>query len=191
MPFLPFVDSGQTLGLSPEQLSQYFQQFSADGFPSGMVNCGVMSDCAAVYQLSNAQLLALAATPVQILAPPQVTGLPSYLVPPNGFLYVPTTLTLQNKFGGTVFTIGNANNILQLEYTGQATSMLSILATGILDQNTNKLGTNLSAATGPIVAPATGVNLGLEVKLTGTTPALTLGTGTAILTVLFNIYALL
>lgn len=190
--FLPNT-SVFSLGISPEILNQFWQQLALDGFPSGLANCGIPSDLAVTIQLTNAQLLALQTTAVQLVAPLTVSGLPSYLVPPNGFLFVPTTLTLQNKVASTpvAFTLGNADNKLQVEYTGQTTNMLSINAAGILDQTVNKVGTNLAAATGPIVAFTAGQNLGLELKLTGTTPALTVGTGTAILTLLYNLYPLL
>jgi len=182
-----------TLGTSPEVLNPFWQQFTFDGFPSGLVNMGVASDCAVIFPLTNAQLLALNSTAVQIVSAPFFgSSIPSYQVPPNGFLLVPTAITLQDKVASTpvAFTLGNADNKIQIEYTGQAVNLLSINAAGILDQTVNKVGTNLAPVTGAITALTAGANLGLEIKLTGTAPALTLGTGTAILTVLYNIYAL-
>lgn len=179
-----------TLGLSPETLNQYWQQFYLSGFPNGSVNMGIASDCGVVYPLTVAQLLALQTTAVQLVAPPTFAGLPSYLVPPGGFLYVPTTMTMEYKFGGTAYTIGNANNAFQIEYTAQSTSLLSMLATGLVDQAASKVATNVIPATGTIISNTLAANLGLELKLTGTTPALTLGNGLVWLSMLYNIYAL-
>ena len=186
--YLPFVD-GLTLGTSPEALSQYFQQFTATGVNSGLNLMGVMSDCAVILPITSAQLLALQSTAIPLVAAPTVTGLPSYTVPPGGYLYVPQTMTLQYKYGGTAYTIGNADNRFQIEYTGQSVNLLSALATGLVNQ-TADTNTSSDLATGPFVPTASSKNLGLEVKLAGTTPALTLGNGTVVLTLLYNIYAL-
>jgi hypothetical protein len=187
--YLPFVE-GFTLGISPEQLNPYFQQFTADGFPAGVNNSGVMSDCAVIMPLTSAQLLALNSTAVQLVAPPTVAGIPSYLIPPTGYLYVPTTMTLQYKYGGTAYTIGGTTPVFQIEYTGKTTSLLSQTPTGLVDQTADTfVTTNLTA--GPIISAANSKNLGLEVKLGGTTPSLTLGNGTVTLTLLYNIYLLL
>lgn len=178
-----------TLGISPETTNQNFAQFDFSGFPNGINNMGLASDCAVTYLLTSAQLLALQTTAVQLVAPPVTSGLGN-LVPPGGFLYVPSALTAQYKFGGTAYTIGNANNAFQIEYTGQATALLSLLATGLVDQAVGKVATNVESATGAIISATAAANLGLEVKLTGTTPALTLGNGTLYLNLLYNVIAL-
>jgi hypothetical protein len=152
---------------------------------------GVATDCAVVYQLTPAQLLALNTTAVQLVAPPQVTGLPSYLVPPGGFIYVPTTLTCEYKFGGTAYTIGGTTPTFQIEYTGKAVSLISMLLTGLVDQAVSTQATNFAAATGPIASLANSANLGLEVKLGGTTPLLTLGNGNVFISMVYNIYVML
>lgn len=188
-PPLPFQN--QTLGVSPEVLGPFWDQYQFSESPNGTALMGIASDCAVVFPLTNAQLLALQTTAVQLVAPPIIAGLPSYLVPPRGFLYVPTQLTLEYIYGGVAFTLGNADNRLQIEYTGQAVNMLSMLATGLLTLTANAVATNVSAGVGPITSLATSANLGLEVKLQGTTPALTLGTGTVNLHLIYNTYALL
>ena len=189
-PYQPYVE-GFTLGTSPEVLNPYWQQFTADGFPAGINNCGVLSDLAVIMPLTSAQLLALQTTAVQLVAPPPLTsGSPSYLIPPSGFVYIPTYMTMQYKFGGTAYTIGNADNKFQIEYTGQSTLLLSLNATGLVDQGVGKVASNNVAATGPVLTVSTAANLGLELKLTGTTPALTLGNGTCFLTLLYNAYIL-
>lgn len=186
-PPLPFQNN--TLGLSPEVLGPYWDQFQFSESVNGTALMGIASDCAVVYQLTTAQLLALQTTAVPIVSAPVTTGLGNQ-VPPNGYLYVPTTINLAYKYGGTAFTIGNADNKLQVEYTGKSVSLISMLATGLVDQTANTQATNFAAATGPIATLANSVNLGLEVKLTGTTPALTLGNGTVLLSLIYNVYAL-
>ena len=187
--YLPFVE-GNTLGVSPEIFSPYFQQFSGQGFMSGANIAGVMSDTAVIYQLTSAQLLALNSTAVQLVAPPITVGLPTYLVPPRGFLYVPTTLTLEYIYGTTAYTIGGTSPVIQIEYTGQATSLLNISPTGLVDQTANRVA-SVTMSTIAAGALSTVANVGLEVKLGGTTPTLTLGNGTVNLYLLYNIYAML
>jgi hypothetical protein len=189
--YYPFVN-GATLGVSPEQLNQYFQQFTADGFPEGMMNCGVMSDMAVVLTVTSAQLLALQNTAVQLVAPPIIasSGALTYLVPPRGYIFIPTTLTMEYVYGGTAYTIAGTTPFLTVEYTGQTTALLQISPTGLVDQVVNRIAT--VATTSQAAASLTvNANLGLELKLTGTTPSLTLGNGTVTVTLLYNILALL
>ena len=185
MPPLPFQN--QTLGVSPESLMQFWEQFQFSNVNNGSALMGIASDCAVVLTLTTAQLLALNATAVQLVAPPVTTGLGN-LVPPAGYLFVPTTLTAQYDFEGTAFTIANADNAFQIEYTGKATSLLSMLVTGLVDQAADTQATNFAAAAGPKISLANSANLGLEVKLIGTTPALTLGNGNVTLNMLYNVY---
>jgi len=187
--YLPFVE-GISLGLSPEVTNQYFQQFTADSSPTGSNIGGVMSDCAVIYQLTSAQLLALNSTAVQLVAPPTVAGIPSYMYPPAGYLYIPTTLTLKYVYGTTAYTIAGTSPVIQIEYTGQTTSLLNISPTGLVDQTANKIAT-VALQSNASTTLSTIANLGLEVKLGGTTPSLTLGNGTVTLTLLYNIILLL
>lgn len=185
--FLPYQNL--SLGISVETQNQWWEQFQFSTITNGASNMGVPSDCAVVYQFTSAQLLALNTTAVQIVAPPITTGLGN-LIPPGGYIYVPTTMTCQYKFGGTAYTIGGTTPVIQVEYTGQATALISMTPTGLLDQAVGKVATNVVATTGPILTTTAGANLGLEVKLGGTTPTLTLGNGTMNLFLLYNVYAL-
>lgn len=185
--FLPYQNN--SLGVSQETFVQFWQQFGLD-ISDGTVIGTVASDMSVSYALTNAQLLALNATAVQLVAPPITTGLGN-LIPPNGYLYVPTSLTVEYRFLTAGFTLGNADNRLQIEYTGQAVNMLSMLATGLLTLGSNAVATNAIGAVGPITTLATSANLGLEVKLAGTTPGLTVGAGSAVIHMLYNIYALI
>ncbi len=185
--FLPYQNL--SLGLSPESLNQFWQQFQLDA-SDGFVIGTVASDLSVTTVLTNAQLLALQTTAIQLVAPPVTTGLGN-LVPPNGFLYVPTTLTLEYRFLTAGFTLGNADNRFQIEYTGQAVNLLSMLATGLVTLGSSAVATNVAPTPGPITSFATSANLGLEVKLAGTTPALTVGAGSVVLNMLYNLYALL
>jgi hypothetical protein len=185
--FLPYQNN--SLGLSPESYNQFWQQFALDG-SDGIVIGTVASDLSVSTILTSAQLLVLQTTAVQLVAPPTTTG-QGNLIPPNGYLYVPTTLTLEYRFGGTAYTIGGTAPAFQIEYTGKTTNLLSMLATGLVDQAANTQATNVVASTGPIISLANSANLGLEVKLAGTTPTLTLGNGTVVLNLLYNLYAML
>jgi len=187
MPGLPFQNL--SLGLSPESMAQWWEQFQFSVQNNGMAQMGMATDCAVVYQLTTAQLLGLQTTAVQLVAPPVITGLGN-LIPPAGYLYYPTMMTGQYKFGGTAYTIGNADNAFQIEYTGKATSLLTMLATGLVNQGASTVATNDAIQTGPIIALTNCANLGLEVKLVGTTPALTLGNGSLYLNLVYNVIAL-
>jgi hypothetical protein len=175
--------------ITPESSNQFWQQFGFTGAPNGIVNMGIPSDLAVSYLLTTAQLLALQTTPVQLIAAPNVTA-QGNLTPPAGYLIVPTTMTAQYDFEGTAFTLGNADNAFQLEYTGKAVSLLSMLVAGLVDQAADTIATNVEPSPGAKISLANSANLGVEVKLVGTTPALTLGNGNVTLNILYNIIAL-
>ena len=178
-----------TLGISPETTNQMFEQFDLSGYPNG-INCmGLPSDMAVTYLLTSAQLLAIGTTAVQLVAPPTTTLLGN-LIPPGGYLYVPSTLTMEYKFGGTAYTVGGTTPSFQVEYTGQSVALISMLAAGLVDQAVSKVATNFAPATGPIIANTLAANLGLEVKLVGGAAALTLGNGVVYLNMLYNLVAL-
>jgi hypothetical protein len=154
-------------------------------FPSGIIKGGVMSGSVAIT-LTSAQLLALAATPIQLLNAP---GLP-----PKGFgtsmVINPVRLFGDYVFGGTAYTLGNADNVVRLEYTGQAASLIQIPANGLLTAGVNTFSSNVQQASQNIARTA-GANLGIEVKLTGTAAALTLGNGTLTITLEYDILVLI
>jgi hypothetical protein len=64
-------------------------------------------------------------------------------------------------------------------------------ATGLVDQGANTMATNDIPVVGSKISLANSANLGLEVKLVGTTPALTLGNGTVVLYLTYDLIALL
>lgn len=57
-----------------------------------------------------------------------------------------------------------------------------MLVTGLVDQAASTFADNRATSPGAKIAVTNIANLGLEVKLVGTTPALTLGNGTVYLT---------
>jgi hypothetical protein len=169
----------------PFDSQEFYFDPQPTAYPSGLVTAGVGKNAICVT-LTTAQLLALNATAIQLANAPGV--------PPKGFgsslVLLPTSLYLQYIFGGTAFTIGNADNRFQIEYTGKAVNLISGLATGLVDQAANTVESTWPIDAGIILAQANAANLGLEVKLAGTTPALTLGTGSVVLTLEYSILVL-
>jgi len=180
-----FPPNWQTLGTFGYDSFVDFFDPSPTALPGGISVGGVMSAAVAIT-LTSAQLLALAATPIQLLNAPGT--------PPKGFgttmVINPTALFADYVFGGTAYTLGNADNVVRIEYTGQAASLIQIPANGLLTAAVNTFSSNLQQATQNI-ARAAGANLGLELKLTGTTPGLTLGNGTLTVTLKYDIYVLI
>jgi len=150
-------------------------------YPHGVV-MGSIARNTSIALLTSAQLLALQTTAIQLVGTP--------LTPPHGFgksvLLVPTRMTLQYIFNTTAYTIGNADNAFQIEYTGKSTSLMKTNATGLVDQVVNEVITVEPAVAGQVLAQSNAAGLGLEVKLTGTAPALTLGDGAVVLSLEFN-----
>jgi len=102
----------------------------------------------------------------------------------------PTSMLADYVFGGTAYTLGNADNVVRLEYTGQAASLIQAPANGLLTAAVNTFSSNVQQASQNIARTA-GANLGIEAKVTGTTPGLTLGTGTLTLTLKYDIIILI
>lgn len=119
-------------------------------------------------QLTSAQLLALQTTAVQIVPAPSIGP---------GYQLYPTTLYSEYVYNSTAYTIGNADNAFQIEYTGKAVSLLSQTVTGLVDQTVSTCCATQVTLAGSKIAKTNCNGLGLEVKLVGTTPALTLGNG--------------
>jgi hypothetical protein len=140
-------------------------QLTPTALPFGCILGGRLS-LRSTYTLTSAQLKALQTTAVQ-LAP----------APGPLLVLVPTQLMLQFKFVTTTYTIGNADNAFQIEYTGKATNIQKTNATGLVDQATSQLIRVEPAVAGTVIAQTNAVNLGLEIKLVGTAPALTVGDG--------------
>lgn len=158
--------------------SNYPTSISPTSFPYSIVSGGKLTT-QLVYNVSSAQLLALQTTAIALVA---ALG--------ASWAIVPNSMALQYKFGTTAYTIGNADNKFQIEYTGKATNLLSALATGLVDQVVNEIVIAKPAVAGANFAQTNMANLGLELKLTGTTPALTLGDGTLIVTVGYEVLVL-
>jgi len=173
MPPLPFQN--QALGVSPEQLNQVWEQFQLSGFPNGVV-VGTMPILGVRYVLTTAQLLALQTTAVLLVSPPIASGLGN-ITPSKGYAFVPTSLRAEYVFNTTAFTIANADNAIQIEYVGKTTALLSLTVTGLVDQTASTLALGATTTSTAKIALTNCANLGLEVKLAGTTPALTLGDG--------------
>ncbi len=187
MPPLPFQN--QALGVSPEALNQFWQQFQLTGFPNGAVE-GTMPVIGVRYVLTSALLKALQTTAVLLVAPPITSGLGN-LVPPAGYAFFPTSLRAEYVFGATAYTIANADNAFQVEYVGKTTALISMTATGLVDQTASTVAFTGTAQTANLkISVANCANLGLELKLAGTTPALTLGDGTVHLALGYTIIPL-
>lgn len=132
-------------------------------------------------QLTTAQLLALQTTAVQ-LVPAPVIG--------PGYQLYPTSLYAEYVFNSTAYTIANADNAFQIEYTGKTTSLLSMTVTGLVDQVVSTAAVQQVILAGAKIAKTNCNGLGLEVKLAGTTPALTLGNGVVNLVLGYDIVTL-
>jgi len=169
----------------PFDAFEFYFEPQPTALPSGVVLGGVMRS-SLVITLTSAQLLALNATAIPLLNAPGT--------PPKGFgsslVIVPTELYAQYTFGGTAYTLGNADNKVQVEYTGQATNLISVAANGLLTAGVNTVVSVQPQAAGNL-AQTVVANLGIEAKCTGTTPAFTLGNGTLTLSLDYDIIVLL
>lgn len=159
-------ETGQSKGIGPTALTE------------GVISQGLLY-VQAVYTLSSAQLLALQTTAVTLVQ-----------APGTSYALVPDSISAQYKFNTTAYTIANADNAFQIEYVGKTTNLVKVLATGLVDQTVNEITTVWPAVAGQDLAQTNEANLGLEVKLTGTTPALTLGDGTVTLTLRYYVLVL-
>lgn len=145
---------------------------------TGVVSGGLLY-VQSVYNLSSAQLLGLPTTKIQLVAAPGA-----------GYALVPDAWSLQYKFNTTAYTIANADNAFQVEYTGKSTNLIKFNATGLVDQSASTVATSWPAVAGQDLAQTNEANLGLELTLVGTTPALTLGDGTLISTLRYYVLIL-
>lgn len=115
--------------------------------------------------LNTAAVLALP-TAFQIVAAPSA-----------GLATVVTSCRIEYIAGATPFTIANADNKLALIYaTLTTTPIAETVATGLADNAANRFGQSAFSAT----AIATPAAKAVQLILTGTTPALTLGNGSLV-----------
>jgi hypothetical protein len=153
-------------------LQQGMSQFNGTRF--GGVNVGRGVQKSVIWQLLAADLLALPTTKIQLVPAPNAA-------PPSNasfttFILIPGATYFQYKFNTTAYTLGNADNTFQIEYTGKSTALASQAATGLVTL-TADAGVRPTTVNPGILTTANSANLGLELTLVGTTPALTLGDG--------------
>jgi hypothetical protein len=153
-------------------------------FQSG-INSRLRPVMGSAVVLTSAQLLALQTTAVVIEPSPSTVAVTGSVK----LLLVPESMTLEYIFNSVAYTIGNANNAFQLEYIGKTTALASANATGLVDQSASSNVSVLASAAGNL-SNANSVNLGFELKLVGTTPALTLGNGTLKVVVRWSMVAI-
>lgn len=154
---------------------------SAEPFIVGSVQADSVTSKAAITAPNVAQFVTVVLTSAQLKAL-QTTAIALVAAPGASSMLQPRKLTLQYKFGATAYTIANVDNTFRIEYTGKATALASSLVTGLVDQTVNTVGFVGSTSPETGIAQTNAANLGLEIKLAGTTPALTLGDGTVVVT---------
>ena len=117
--------------------------------------------------LTAAQLKALQTTAITLVPAPGTNA-----------AVIPLGMTLQYKYITPAYTIASGDNAFQIEYHTQTTNLMSTLATNVVDQSASEMITVAPAVAGQILAQTVVANLALEVKLVGTSAALTTGNGT-------------
>jgi hypothetical protein len=123
--------------------------------------------------LTSAQLLALQTTAIVIEPSPSLLAVTSSKV---NLLLVLERMTLEYIFNSVAYTITGTSNFV-IEYIGKTTALATASATGLVDQTASG-NVSVAALNAGNMSNVNSVNLGFEMKLTGTTPALTLGNGT-------------
>jgi hypothetical protein len=162
----------------------YDPPYPLTNFPSG-VNSRKRPVMGSAVIITSAQLLALQTTAIVIEPSPSTVAVAGKV----NLLLVVEGMTLEYIFNSIAYTIGNANNAFQLEYIGKAVALASANATGLVDQGASSNVSVLASAAGNL-SNANSANLGFELKLIGTTPALTLGNGTLKVVVRWSVVAL-
>jgi hypothetical protein len=158
--------------INSNALQSAMSQFNGTRFNGLQLGRGVQKSV--IWQLFSADLLALPTTKIQLVAAPNATP-PSSLSFQNWIL-IPGATFFQYKFNTTAYTLGNANNAFQIEYTGKSTALATQAAAGLVDQTADN-GVRPTTVNPGILTTANSANLGLELTLVGTTPGLTLGDG--------------
>jgi len=145
--------------------------YSLTQFQNGIASMGI-PQMGATLTLTSAQLKALQTTPVTIFPSPSTVQIDGKV----NIGLIPERISAQYKFVTTAYTLGNADNAFRLEYIGKAVALASIPAAGLVDQAASTFNTIGAIALGNEALTAF-ANLGFELKLVGTAPALTLGDG--------------
>jgi len=158
--------------------------YTLTNFPNGISSMGVPAMGAQVT-LTSAQLKALQTTAVTIFPSPSTVQIDGTV----NLVLVPKRIYVEGKFGSTAYTLGNADNAFQLEYVGKAVALATVPAAGLVDQTSSRFITVGPVAVGNEALTAC-ANLGFELKLVGTTPALTLGDGTLSVSLEFSAFVL-
>jgi hypothetical protein len=153
-------------------LQSQMSQFNGTRYNGLQLGRGVQKSV--IWQILAADLLALPGTKLQLVAAPNSTP-PSSSGQSNFILLVGATY-FQYKYNTTAYTLGNADNAFQIEYTGKTTALATQAATGLMTL-TADAGVRPTTVNPGIITTANSANLGLELTLVGTTPALTLGDG--------------
>jgi hypothetical protein len=159
--------------------------YSLTQFQNGIASMGI-PNMGAQLTLTSAQLKALQTTPIQIFPSPSTVQIDGTV----NLVLIPERIVAEYKFGTVAYTLGNADNAFQLEYIGKAVPLLSVPAAGLVDQVASRFVTIAALALGNEALTAC-ANLGFELKLVGTTPALTLGDGLLALSLKFFAFALI
>lgn len=172
--------------LSFDTLAPGFSAFSSTGFPNGVAIGPRGVQQSVVVQLLPADLLALPGTKVQLV--PSPTATPPAVPGTSGanYILIPGRAYFQYQFKTTAYTLGNADNTFQIEYTGKAVALVSQAANGLVTL-VSSAGVNAPQVAAGILTLVNSSNLGLELTLVGTAPALTLGDGLLYITLEYTI----
>lgn len=138
------------------------------------------------YQSVQVQAAKVTLTSAQLKALP--TAIALLAAAGAGNMIVVLSLTLQYKFGTVAYTIANSDNAFEAVYHGDTHSLATINATGLVDQTANTVAS--AAGLSPTVAQTVANNKGVDLILAGTGPALTLGDGTVVVTMSYQIVPL-
>jgi hypothetical protein len=149
----------------------YDPPYPLTNFPSG-VNSKKRPVMGSAVVLTSAQLLALQTTPVTIEPSPSTLAVAGKVT----IGLVLERMTLEYVFNSVAYTITGTSNFV-IEYIGKTTALATASATGLVDQSASTF-VSVAALNAGNIPVANVLNLGFEMKLTGTTPALTLGNGT-------------